>query len=98
MGIKICFQFDRSTNELCLLINGNDITFVIELDDTRKSAKIYKPAMVFRYFYENKLKSNQNPTLPIDRSILRVEDPIYHIKTCLVGSETRANYHWDSST
>ena len=70
-GIKICFQFDRSSDKFCLLSHDDSTNFIIELDDIRMSAKRYKPEKVFRDFYDNQLKLKQNPTLPIDRSLLK---------------------------
>ena len=35
------------------------------------SGKRYNPAKVFRDFYANQLKIKRNPTLPIDRSLLK---------------------------
>ena len=47
------------------------LTFFIEFDDLRMRGKRYKPAKVFRDFYANQLKIKRNPTLPIDRSVLK---------------------------
>ena len=51
-GIKISFQFDRSTDEFCLLTHDDSTKFIIELDDIRMSGKRYKPAMLFSICYE----------------------------------------------
>ena len=55
-GIKISFQFDRSSDEFCLLTHDDSTNFIIELDDIRMSAKRYKPDKVFRDFNDNQLK------------------------------------------
>ena len=70
-GIKICFQFDRSSDQFCLLSHDDSTNFIIELDDIRMSAKRYKPEKIFRDLYDNQLKLKQNPTLAIDRSLLK---------------------------
>ena len=47
-GIKISFQFDRSSDTFCLLTHEVSANFIMESHDIRMSAKIYKPDMVFR--------------------------------------------------
>ena len=59
-GIKISFQFDRSSDEFCPLTHDVRANFIIELDDIRMSVKRYKPDKVFRDFYDNQLKFFNN--------------------------------------
>ena len=70
-GVKLVFEFNRNEDNFCLLSNDEVTKFTIELDDMRMSSKRYKPAKAIRDFYTNQLKMKKNPTLPIDRSLLK---------------------------
>ena len=70
-GIKLVFEFNRNEDSFCLLSHDKTTQYNIELDDMRMSSKRYKPAKTYRDFYANQLKLKRNPTLPIDRSLLK---------------------------
>ena len=70
-GVKLVFEFHRNEDNFCLLSHDESTQFTIELDDMRLSSKRYKPAKAFRDFYANQLRLKRNPTLPIDRSLLK---------------------------
>ena len=50
-GVKLVFEFERTTDMFCLLSNDEDTKFIIELDDLKMSSKRYKQAKRFRDFY-----------------------------------------------
>ena len=70
-GVKLVFELERTSDEFCLLSNDEDTKYIIELDDLKMSSKRYKPEKRFRDFYANQLRLKRNPTLPIDRSLLK---------------------------
>ena len=70
-GVKLVFEFERNNDEFCLLSHDTDKNYFIELDDMRMSSKRYRPEKKTRDFYANQLRMKRNPTLPIDRSLLK---------------------------
>ena len=70
-GIKIKFDFQRNDDNFSLLSHDKTTNFVIKLGEMKMSCKRYKPAKSYRNFYENQLKLRRNPTLAIDRSLIK---------------------------
>ena len=70
-NIKIKFEFERSEDEFILLSHDKTTKFFIDFGETYMSCKRYKPSRTFQNFYNNQLKSGNNPTLPIDRSLIK---------------------------
>ena len=70
-NIKIKFEFQRNDDKFSLLSHNKLTEFVIELGEMQMSCKRYRPAKTFQNFYDNQLKSGRNPTLAIDRSLIK---------------------------
>ena len=70
-GVKLVFKFYRNEDNFWLLSHDKTKGFTLELDDMRLSCYRYKPCKSYRDFYANQLKLRRNPTLPIDRSLIK---------------------------
>ena len=70
-GIKIRFDFERNDDNFSLLSHDTTKNYLIELGEMKMSCKRYKPGKVLHDFYENQLKLRKNPTLAIDRSLIK---------------------------
>ena len=70
-GIKIKFDFQRNDDKFNLLSHDKTTDYIIELGEMKMSCKRYKPAKKYINFYENQLKLRRNPTLAIDRSLIK---------------------------
>lgn len=71
-NVKITMEFQRNSDEFCLLSpTTNSGEYAIGLKDLRIRLNRYLPSERVMNFYENKIRSGQNPILPIDRSLLK---------------------------
>ena len=70
-GIKIKFEFQRNDDKFSLLSHDKTTEFIIEIGEMQMSCKRYKPAKSYRDFYDSQLKLERNPTLAIDRSLIK---------------------------
>ena len=70
-GIKIKFDFERNDDNFSLLSHDTTNTYLIELGELKMSCKRYIPGKAYHDFYENQLKLRRNPTLAIDRSLIK---------------------------
>ena len=70
-GIKIKFDFQRNDDKFSLLSHDKTTDFIIEIGEMHMSCRRYKPAKSYRNFYDTQLKLGRNPTLAIDRSLIK---------------------------